>query len=104
MNETEYHQLADATLSEIDELLDDIETDIDCENSYGVLTLTFENKSKVIVNKQPPTQEIWVAAKSGGFHLKYKDGIWQSSTEELFNLLSRVCTEQAGETVTLSKK
>jgi len=110
MNETEYHQLADQTLLEIEELIealideDEIKTDIDYENTHGVLTLTFENQTKVIINKQPPTKEIWVAAKSGGFHLKYQDGVWQSSQEELFNLLSRVCTEQAGETVTLSKK
>lgn len=103
MNDTEYHELADNTLFEIEEMLDETETDIDYENSYSVLTLTFENKTQVIINKQPPTQEIWVAAKSGGFHLKYKDGTWQSSEEELFSLLSRVCTEQAGETVTLSK-
>ncbi|MCV6639233.1 iron donor protein CyaY [Candidatus Albibeggiatoa sp. nov. NOAA] len=106
MNDTEYHQLADQTIFQIEELLDELETetDIDYENAGGVLTLVFENKTQVIINKQPPVHEIWVAAKSGGFHLKYKDGAWQSSTEELFSLLSRVCTEQAGETITLSNK
>ncbi len=104
MNDTEYHQLADNTLFEIEELLDELEVDIDYENSYSVLSLTFENGTQVIINKQPPTQEIWVAAKSGGFHLKYRDGMWQTENEELFSLLSRVCSEQAGTTVKLDRK
>ena len=62
------------------------------------LHVTFGNGSKVIVNRQAATGEIWVAARSGGFHCAHRDGSWVCNTtgETLPALLSRVCSEQEG--------
>lgn len=107
MNESEFNQAADATLlaieSAVEAVADEQDQDIDFETSAGILTLTFENGSKVIINRQVATQEIWVAARSGGFHCGRKNADWFCNTtgETLSALVSRVCSEQAGATITL---
>jgi CyaY protein len=104
MNDTEFNIRADATLDAIEAAVEALDTDIDFETGGGILTLTFENGSKVIINRQIATREIWVAAKSGGFHCRAEGEGWFCNTtkESLEALLSRVCTEQAGEAVPLS--
>lgn len=103
MNDTDFNTAADATLLAVEDALEALDLDIDLETSGGILTLTFANGSKVIVNRQGATREIWVAARSGGFHCGLKSGTWTCNTtgETLAGLLSRVCTEQAGTPVRL---
>ena len=103
MNESEFNQLADLTLQAIEEAIEGLQDDhdIDFETSSGILTLTFENGSKVIINRQVATHEIWVAARSGGFHLGRQADDWLCNTtrETLTQLLSRVCSEQTGASI-----
>lgn len=101
MTESEFNKLADETLARIEQALDDSDADIDCEMNGGVLELTFENGSKIIVNRQTAAREIWVAAKSGGYHFLWKDGAWHDTRDggELFAALGRYASEQAGERV-----
>ena len=103
MNESEFNARADATLAAIENAVEGLDTDIDFETSGGILTLTFDNGSKVIINRQIATREIWVAAKSGGFHCRAEGEGWFCNTtrETLEALLSRVCSEQAGEVIQL---
>lgn len=103
MNDTDFNTAVDATLLAIEDALEALGLDIDMETSGGILTLTFANGSKVIVNRQGATREIWVAARSGGFHCGRRDERWICNTtgEELGALLTRVCSEQAGEPVPL---
>jgi CyaY protein len=105
MNESDFDQLADETLVAIEEAIDESGADIDYDNAGGILTLEFENGSQIIVNKQAPLCQIWVAARSGGYHFDYDDDAecWrlQGGGEELFSCLERYCSEQAGEAVTL---
>jgi len=62
--------------------------------------LRFPNRSKIIINGQPTLKQLWVAAKSGGFHFDYDDteGVWKNETnqDELFYFLGHLCSEQAG--------
>lgn len=98
MRESEFHERVDALLLQLQTRLDDAEADIDSELSNGILTLTFENETKIIVNRQTPNREVWVAAKSGGFHFRFDASGWRDtrSGESLARLLSRVISEQAG--------
>ena len=98
MDETEFHRRVDDILSQLETQLDSLDRDIDGELSSGILTLEFANGSKVIVNRQTPNREIWVAAKSGGFHFRLVEGTWRDTRthEALNDLLSRVCSEQCG--------
>ena len=105
MNESEFDQLADDLLIEIEDAVDASGADIDYDTAGGILTLEFGNGSQIIVNRQAPLRQIWVAARSGGFHFDYDadSGRWhlQGSDEDLFETLSRCCSEQSGAPVTL---
>jgi len=98
MTETEFNQAVDAILARIETALDHSDGDIDYETAAGILTLEFADGSKIIVNRQTPTQEIWVAAKSGGFHYRQEHGAWVNTRDgsELFSALSSLISQQAG--------
>jgi CyaY protein len=104
MNESEFNTTVDRLLLAIEDALEDHDADIDLETSAGILTLTFVNGSKVIINRQGATQEVWVAARAGGFHLARRGADWVCNTtgETLPALLTRVCSEQAGQPVILA--
>ncbi|HEY0720548.1 MAG TPA: iron donor protein CyaY [Gammaproteobacteria bacterium] len=105
MTESEFNRQIDATLLAIEEAADASDADIDYENSGGVLTLALGNGSQVIINRQTPVRQLWVAARSGGFHFDFDaaSGAWRRDSDgaELFAVLSSVLTEQGGEAVTL---
>lgn len=103
MNESEFVAAAEAIIGSIeaqaDVWFDELDVDLECERSGNVLTLTFQDRSQVVVNSQAPMKEMWVAGRSGGFHYRYQDnGQWidTRSGEELGAALSRICSEQSG--------
>lgn len=105
MEETEFNTLAETTLARIEQALDACAADIDYElQSGGVLELEFGNGSRIIINRHAAAREIWVAARSGGFHFRLDKGRWIGTRDgiELFEALSRLVSEQAGERVSLS--
>ncbi|MEM5388003.1 iron donor protein CyaY [Paraburkholderia phymatum] len=104
MSDSEYLTRAEAVLAAIERALDDTDADIEFERSGNVLTLEFESGTKIIVNLQPPMQEIWIAAKSGGYHFRYVDGEWRDTRNgtEFYASLSEYATQQAGEPVTIA--
>jgi CyaY protein len=108
MSETEFLDQADSILSKIeaamDRLNDEDVLDVECKRSGNVLEIEFiDNGSKIIVNSQAPLQEMWVAARSGGFHYKQVDGEWRNTRDgtELYAALSRLASEQGGAEVTI---
>jgi len=106
MNDSEFHRICDGLWMTIEERLDnwDGDTDIDCEINGGVLTLSFENGSKIIINRQEPLHQVWLATKSGGYHFDLKGDAWicDRSGDEFWALLEGACTQQAGEPVSFS--
>lgn len=104
MEESAFNALAEVELERIEAALEASGAELDIENKPGgIIEIEFENGSKVIVNRHSAAREIWVAAKSGGFHFRHQDGRWVSARDgvELYALLSRVVSDQAGETVTV---
>lgn len=104
MTETEFNQAVDAIFLNIEAALEACDTDIDTETAAGILTLEFDNGSKIILNRQGPTQEIWVAAKSGGYHYRLENGAWRNTRDgsELFASLSAYISQQAGQEIQLA--
>jgi CyaY protein len=104
MTDSDYLTRAESVLAAVERALDDIDADIEAERNGNVLTLEFANGSKIIVNLQPPMQEIWIAAKAGGFHFKFVDGQWRDTRNgtEFFAALSDYASKQAGEPVTFA--
>src|SRR5437868_4390082 len=103
MTESEFLDLAEATLGAIEAALEQAaqthDLDIECSRSGNVLEIEFaDSGSKIIVNGQAAMQEIWVAAKSGGFHYKRVGQQWIDTRDgsELFAALSQAASRQAG--------
>ena len=108
MTESEFLALAESTLDRIetclDKLNDDDVIDVECRRSGNVLEVEFlSNASKIIINSQAPLQEMWVAARSGGYHYKRVGDQWRNTRDdsELFASLSQYVTEQGGAPVAL---
>jgi CyaY protein len=106
--DTEFIASADARLAAIgaalDDALDQSDADVDWTLNDGILEIDCGPKGKLIVNRHVPNREIWVAARSGGFHFRAQDGGWVDtrSGERLDATLTRLLREQAGLTVDLS--
>lgn len=101
MNDTEFHTLIDDQLNSIEEQLDECEADIDYEIAAGILTIDFANGSKVIINRQEPVHQLWLATRSNGYHFDYVDGAWldDRTGENFLDILNKAMTEQAGEVI-----
>lgn len=109
MEEREFNALADAMLLRVEAALERCDADIDFElKEGGVLEIECESDnggtSKVIVNRHTAAREIWVAAKSGGFHFRPEGDAWVGTRdgENLMAAIARCLSEQTGATVRLS--
>ena len=103
LQDTEYQAAAEHVLAAIerqcDAWLQQGVVDIDTNRAGGLVELEFPNGSKIVVNKQPPLHEIWLAARNGGFHFKYVDQAWRDTRDgvEFFARLSDEASRQAGQ-------
>ena len=108
MTESEFLALAESTLNDIEQAFDrlfeqDI-VDVECKRSGNVLEIEFvDNGSKIIVNSQAPLQEMWIAARAGGFHYKRVGDEWRNTRNdtEFFTSLADFATEQGGAPIKL---
>ena len=84
MNVAEFHQNIEQIWLNIEEQLEAQDCDVDCDTQGSVFTITFADRSQVVINKQEPLLELWLASKVGGFHFVFKDGQWIASDGKLF--------------------
>jgi CyaY protein len=103
MTDLEYMDQAERLLTQVEASCDRIneETDADIDNQRvgGMVTLTFANRSQIIINLQKPLHEVWLAARSGGYHYKFDGLHWQDTKGqgEFWDSLSRYASAQAGQ-------
>lgn len=108
MTDSQFMDLAEALLKQIeagcDRMNDETEVDIDNQRVGGMITITFASGSQIVVNLQPPLHEIWLAAKSGGYHYQFDGRQWMDTkgTGELLANLSHMASEQAGARLTFT--
>lgn len=105
MDERQFEALAGEALRSIERALDQSGVDADVElKEGGVLELEFGNGSKIIVNRHAAAREIWVAARSGGFHFRWDGAAWRDTRDgaELFAALSKLVSAQSGTGVILA--
>jgi len=101
MTDLEYLDHAEALLKAVeaccDRMNDESDADIDNQRVGSMVTLTFANRSQIVINLQKPLQEVWMAAKAGGYHYRLQDGQWMDSKGhgELLAELSRQASTQA---------
>src|SRR5262245_42093853 len=105
VTESEFEALATPVLERIEAALEASGIDVDFElKPGGVLEIEFADGSKIIVNRHAAAREIWVAARSGGFHFRWDGAGWRDSREgtELFAALSKLVSAQGGQPVLLA--
>ena len=104
LNDTEFERLATQALTRIEAALEASGSDADFElKEGGVLEIEFADGSKIIVNRHGAAREIWVAARSGGFHFRWDGSAWRDTRDgsELFAALSKLVSAQGGDPVLL---
>jgi len=99
MTENEFNELADAVFDRIEQAIDAGGADIECNLNGPVLELEFADGSQIVINRHAPNREIWLAAKSGGFHYAFQDGQWISKRDDsnLFSKLGELVQLGSGE-------
>lgn len=102
LTDAEYHRRTGEVLARIEAAIDrwlqDDVIDIDSNRTGGMLELSFPDRSKLIVNTQPPLHELWLAARAGGFHYRWNGRQWVDTRDgsEFFAALSQHASTQAG--------
>jgi len=105
MTDTEFEAMADAALAAVERALEASGVDADVQfKGSGLLEIEFDNGTKMVLNRQGAARELWVAARSGGFHYRHDGRVWRDSRDgsELFAALSRLVSAQSGTPVILS--
>lgn len=108
MTDIEFLDQAEALLKAVerccDQLNDASDADVDNQRVGGMVTLTFANRSQIVINLQKPLHEVWMAAKAGGYHYRWVDGQWQDTKGqgEFFAQLSKQASAQSGQTLPFS--
>jgi len=101
LTEARFHGLIDDLQQVVEDIFEDSDLDVDLENAAGVLSIRLENGSQIILSRQEPLRQLWVAARSGGFHFDFDEdtGRWvcDVSGDSLGELLGRATLEQCGE-------
>ena len=113
IDDKQFHQLGSNLLQSIEVALeaadDQLDLDLDVERQGGnVINIRFRDKSVIVVNTQPPLHEIWVAAKSGGYHYRWAgtmiNPLWLDTKtgRELLSDLTQFASAQAGQVVKIA--
>jgi CyaY protein len=108
MTDSEYLDRAEALLEAVekgcDRINDETDADLDNQRVGGMVTITFSNRSQIVINQQKPLHEIWMATKAGGFHYVWLDGCWQDTKGqgEFFVALTQNASDQAGQSLRFS--
>jgi CyaY protein len=103
MTDPDYMDRAEAVLAAIekgcDAINDTTDADIDNQRVGGMITIIFPNSSQLIVNLQKPLQEVWLAARSGGYHYRHNGQAWVDTKtgREFFEQFSEEASTQAGQ-------
>lgn len=104
MNDSQYNLLVDELFLAVEEAIEDCPSDIDYEGVSGLLTLTFINGTKIILNKQAPLHQVWIATKFNGHHFSLQDALWfdKRGGGEFWQFLSAAVSKQAQAEISLS--
>jgi CyaY protein len=104
MTDAEFLATYKATLTAIEARVEaaivDDDAEIDYESANDMLTLSFKNGSVAIISRQSAIKQLWLAARSGGFHFDFdaarKEWICTVNGQTLPEMLSAICREQGG--------
>ncbi|WP_165008612.1 iron donor protein CyaY [Neisseria yangbaofengii] len=104
MTESEFIRHTEELFNRIEDQIDENGWNFDCRFAGNVLTIEADDGTQIIVNRHTPNQELWIAAKSGGYHFTEKDGQWLSTRDnsEFFAVLNDALSAASGEDVAVA--
>lgn len=104
MSSTDFSSRYEETLLAIEDAIEESGEDLDYETVNDILTLTCADGSSIIITRQSATAQLWLAARSGGFHFDMTEDNWvcDSDGQSLSEKLSAICLEQGGVGITFS--
>lgn len=102
MTDLDFLDHAEALLKAVeatcDRINDSTNADIDNQRVGGMITLSFPDRSQIVVNLQKPLHEVWLASRSGGYHYRFDGALWGNTKggADFYSQLSQDATAQAG--------
>ena len=94
-----FHKIIDHIILQIESILDKYSNsiDIDYETQHHIMNIMFNNKSKIIINRQESLRELWLATINMGYHFQYHKNLWicNRSGKNFWTILSQSCSKQA---------
>lgn len=103
MTETEFIELAESTLQRIQAAVEAAAGEVDVDRQGNVLTIEFDDGFQIVINKQTPTQQLWLASLKGGHHYERSGDQWVDtcSRRTILQDLSALLTQKLGRNVEL---
>lgn len=105
MTRKHFDEAYEDTLQQLEDILDNTDAELEYDTVSDILTIEFDNGSKLIINRQGASEQLWVAARNGGYHYDYDPDTdsWHNDRDgtELFAELTRLVSEQAGRPISL---
>ncbi|MBI2894918.1 MAG: iron donor protein CyaY [Deltaproteobacteria bacterium] len=107
MDEKRYLRLTEEAFHRIEDAFEEVDPDLAEVSVAGdVLTITYRGGSRCVVNTQRPTRQIWLAARSRGWHFDFDEesGAWlddHGAGMELYRCVEEVTRETVGLAVTV---
>lgn len=104
MTETEFLHHTDQLFAHIENQIDLGGWDLDYQTTGNVLTIETDDGTQIVINRHTPNQELWLAAKSGGFHFVYQNQQWLSTRDgsEFFMLLNQTLSQVSTEKIEIA--
>lgn len=104
LSDIDYNALIETAFTAIEDAVDASDLDLDCETGIGMLTIDCGSGGPLIFSRQSPTRELWLAARSGGYHFAWREGGWvcTRSGRSLQDVFAQVTEEQAGTSIPLT--
>lgn len=104
MTETEFIEIAEATLERLQSAVEALDDDLDVDRQGNVLTIETDDGFQIVINKQTPTRQIWLASLKGGHHYERQGDEWGDTCtrQTLSQALAALLTQKLGRPVKLS--
>ncbi len=105
MTESEFIRMSEELFEHIEDQIDENGWDFDCQFAGNVLTIEAADGTQIIVNRHTPNQELWIAAKSGGYHFAEQNGKWLATRDnrDFYDVLNEALSAASGEAVKIAE-
>jgi len=96
----------EATLGQVQSAIDGAGIAAECSQTALILTIEFDDGTKIIVNAQTPMRQLWLASRHGAQHFSLDGDHWKDTRtgQEFFAALSHAVSAVLGDAVVLAAR